>query len=82
MVRAKGLEPSHLAVPEPKSGASANSATPARADDDTRFTRQALQIALKEVAQRSLGAVCHRQPENAVPSTMSLYLNSAMTSTK
>ncbi len=29
MVRAKGLEPPHLAIPEPKSGASTNSATPA-----------------------------------------------------
>lgn len=29
MVREKGLEPSHHTVPEPKSGASANSATPA-----------------------------------------------------
>ena len=28
-VRAEGLEPPHLAMPEPKSGASANSATPA-----------------------------------------------------
>lgn len=30
VVRVKGLEPSHLAIPEPKSGASTNSATPAR----------------------------------------------------
>ncbi len=30
MVRVKGLEPSHLSIPEPKSGASTNSATPAR----------------------------------------------------
>ena len=30
MVRAKGLEPPHLSAPEPKSGASANFATPAR----------------------------------------------------
>jgi hypothetical protein len=29
VVRAKGLEPPHLAMPEPKSGASTNSATPA-----------------------------------------------------
>ena len=29
MVRAKGLEPPHLAMPEPKSGASTNFATPA-----------------------------------------------------
>ncbi len=29
MVRVKGLEPSRLAAPEPKSGASANFATPA-----------------------------------------------------
>ena len=29
LMRMKGLEPSHLAVPEPKSGASANSATSA-----------------------------------------------------
>ena len=29
LVRAKGLEPPHLLIPEPKSGASANSATPA-----------------------------------------------------
>ena len=29
MVRMKGLEPPHLAVPDPKSGASANSATSA-----------------------------------------------------
>lgn len=31
VVRTKGLEPSHLAVPDPKSGASANSATCATA---------------------------------------------------
>src|SRR3990170_7696649 len=30
MVRAKGLEPPHLAIPGPKPGASTNSATPAR----------------------------------------------------
>ena len=30
MVRVKGLEPSHLSIPEPKSGASTNSATPAQ----------------------------------------------------
>ncbi len=30
IVRAEGLEPPHLAMPEPKSGASASSATPAR----------------------------------------------------
>ena len=30
MVRAEGLEPPHLSVPEPKSGASTNSATPAK----------------------------------------------------
>jgi hypothetical protein len=30
VVRAEGLEPTRLATPEPKSGASANSATPAR----------------------------------------------------
>ena len=30
MVRVKGLEPPYLAVPEPKSGASASSATPAQ----------------------------------------------------
>lgn len=30
MVRVKGLEPPRLAAPEPKSGASTNSATPAR----------------------------------------------------
>ena len=29
MVRVKGLEPPRLAAPEPKSGASTNSATPA-----------------------------------------------------
>src|SRR3546814_11462826 len=29
LVRAKGLEPPHLAIPEPKSGASTSSATPA-----------------------------------------------------
>ena len=29
LVRAEGLEPPHLSVPEPKSGASTNSATPA-----------------------------------------------------
>ena len=29
MVRMKGLEPPRLAAPDPKSGASANSATPA-----------------------------------------------------
>ena len=29
MVRVKGLEPPRLAAPDPKSGASANSATPA-----------------------------------------------------
>ena len=28
-MRAKGLEPPHLSIPEPKSGASTNSATPA-----------------------------------------------------
>ena len=67
MVRAKGLEPSHLAVPEPKSGASANSATPARADDDTRFTRQALQIALKEVAHHSLELCAINEKWHSVP---------------
>jgi hypothetical protein len=30
LVRVKGLEPPRLAAPEPKSGASTNSATPAR----------------------------------------------------
>ena len=30
VVRVKGLEPSHLSIPEPKSGASTNSATPAQ----------------------------------------------------
>ena len=30
MVRVKGLEPSHLSIPEPKSGASTNFATPAQ----------------------------------------------------
>tara|TARA_B100000768_G_scaffold163188_1_gene164223 strand:- start:820 stop:1077 length:258 start_codon:yes stop_codon:yes gene_type:complete len=30
MVRVKGLEPPRLAAPEPKSGASTNSATPAK----------------------------------------------------
>ena len=29
VVRVKGLEPSHLSIPEPKSGASTNFATPA-----------------------------------------------------
>jgi hypothetical protein len=29
LVRAKGLEPPHLSMPEPKSGASTNFATPA-----------------------------------------------------
>ena len=32
MVRAKGLEPSRRGTPDPKSGASANSATPAYCD--------------------------------------------------
>jgi hypothetical protein len=30
MMRVKGLEPPRLAAPDPKSGASANSATPAK----------------------------------------------------
>ena len=36
MVRAEGLEPPRLSAPEPKSGASTNSATPAQALVDSR----------------------------------------------
>ena len=36
MVRAEGLEPPRLSAPEPKSGASTNSATPAQGLVDSR----------------------------------------------
>ena len=38
MVRVKGLEPPRLAAPEPKSGASTNSATPAHFNISTSHT--------------------------------------------
>ena len=47
MVRVKGLEPPRLAAPEPKSGASTNSATPARrrrACQRSRLTSKALTL--------------------------------------
>ncbi len=37
VVRERGLEPPHLAVPDPKSGASANSATPAQSGTPARI---------------------------------------------
>lgn len=39
LVRAKGLEPPHLAIPEPKSGASTNFATPACPNEAAREAR-------------------------------------------
>ena len=42
MVRKGGLEPPHLSVPDPKSGASANSATFA---NQNSFARRSLRIA-------------------------------------
>jgi hypothetical protein len=37
MVRVKGVEPPRLAAPDPKSGASANSATPAYENEYFRY---------------------------------------------
>ena len=37
-VRVKGLEPPRLAAPDPKSGASANSATPADSKSNSEMT--------------------------------------------
>jgi hypothetical protein len=50
LVRVKGLEPPRLAAPEPKSGASANSATPACRGAKALYGRDVAMVAAQRLA--------------------------------
>ena len=65
MVRERGFEPLRPKTPEPKSGASANSATRARADFDYRKFLWKTQAVLSEPAHFSKGKVDFSLPELA-----------------
>ena len=65
MVRAEGLEPPRLSAPEPKSGASTNSATPAQGLVDSRAEGLAQLLAF---APCKLG----RKPKQGVTNSMQL----------
>jgi hypothetical protein len=81
MVRVKGVEPPRLAAPDPKSGASANSATPAlkqcRLEDlnpqPTDYKSVALPIELSRHEYRFKKFVYYSHIVSVIPTSVSYY---------
>jgi hypothetical protein len=64
VVRVKGLEPPRLAAPEPKSGASTNSATPAR------FANHLLRVAVDSKGCTRMRALFSSKSQQCMSATI------------
>ena len=66
MVRVKGLEPPRLAAPDPKSGASTNSATPALRPSVSAFNPIIVWIVLYFLNKSSINSQCKQNYCNMI----------------